>query len=149
MTYNIRDILNEVKHNTYNFLTGNQRLYDVSISERRATPIYSDVVNGLYVRYFTCRSNLIKVGPVYEIDANQYAGIKTNPNFTTVQLLWRIRGALEDDSIMISGKEVINSGVMSENQAILDAAAKVIPAIAVYIKEMDEYYQGDWPEPTG
>ena len=149
MTYNLRDLLNDAKHKTYNFLAGNKRLYDVSITERRAVPVYGDVVSGLYVRYFTCRSNLVKFGPVYEIDANQYAGIITNPNFTTITLPWRIRGKLDDDTIMISNTEVINSGILTENQVLLNTAAKQIPAILYYIKEMDEYYQGEWPDPTG
>lgn len=144
MTYNIRNLLDDLKTTTYNFLTKKERMYNVSVDERRATPVYNDIAIGVYTRYFACRANLVKYGPVYEVDSGQYSGLKLNPNFVTVQIPWRIRGPLDDEHMMISQKEVVNPGVESENKALVETAAKIIPAIVYYLKDPLEYYQGDF-----
>jgi hypothetical protein len=151
--YDLDKILHELTVNQYDSLADNKRFYEISAEDNRAYPVYGDIVSGIYTRYFTCRSNLVKHGPVYEIDAGQYKGLSGNANFVSVEIPWRIRGKIDDTSLWISGMEVKNPGVVSQNKALIEDAAQRIPAIVYYMlsndpvitkKRLLEYYQGDF-----
>jgi len=141
MDYNLQHILDTLIADNYNSNKMNRPLYNISVTESRAYPVYRDIMSGIYTRYFTCRSNLTKYGPVCEINADQYAGLSANPNFVCVQLPWRICGNPDDTFFMIAGKQVKNPGVKSQNKAIIIEAAHKIPALVYYLKNLLEYYQ--------
>jgi len=149
MLTKLKDIRDNMTNVIYNMFTNNKKFYNISPVSNRAHPVYGQVLAGYYTRYFICRTQQIKYGPVIEIDLNQYANLSSNPNFIVVEIPWNVCGPLEDGMLVIAGKEVPNPGVISQNKALVLTASEKIPALIYYIKEhYDEYHMENCPAYT-
>lgn len=149
--YNFKQIIKNLTVKKYDNLTGKREFYEATSVESRAYPAYLDITAGFYTRYFACRTHLINIGPVREIDANQFSVLSSNPNYAVVQMQWRIRGSLEDVTIWVNEKEVVIPGIITQNKAVIEYAAITIPAIKSYFYKRDgslrnpqEYYLGEF-----
>jgi len=143
MPFDINKIIDNARVGLYDRLTGKRKRYEAVLRQRQAEPVYRDVMSGIYTRYFTCRSHLVRVGPVFEIDHGQYTHLTTDPLLVTISVPWKISGPLEDTVYYVNGVETPVYGVLHQNKMLIQEAAKKIPIIVAYIKDYAAYHQGN------
>jgi hypothetical protein len=101
-----------------------------------------DISRGFMLRYFARQTNQT-TEYITEIDKTEFDSLQSNKFYTTLELVWRITGALDD----VAGPSVANSptrsftGLKTANQLALLAAEKTLPGIQSRIPNLTQFYQ--------
>ncbi len=98
----------------------------------------TDLDNGYVMRYFTRQSNHT-TGEIYEISKQTFDRFRTNSLFQTLELKWKIVGALDD---IIRNDIRIYTGVLSANMITLANAEAVLPGLKQKLSNLVQYYKG-------
>lgn len=100
-----------------------------------------DIDRGYITRYFVRRSN-VDNGEIVEIDKDKYNVVKNSKLHQTIEVIWRISGAL-DSMKNEQWTEDINlyTGVLDANEAAIKRAELEMPGIKYKLNDLLQYYQ--------
>jgi hypothetical protein len=99
------------------------------VRESVPKPDDSDYERGIMTRYF-CRPTVRKSGEIKEISKETCSRLQKNPLYTTLEIIWKIGGPLEESKMDVTGKYEVDRSVKKANKATLKEAEKKMPGIS-------------------
>jgi hypothetical protein len=124
--------------NRYNKISKNKLSIRYNIKAHIPTPNKKDYVRGYITRYFIQKMN-DKGSPIYEVDIQTKLYYGSKPQFSTVQLKWRLSGPktpkYDSKGIMI------DKSVSESNRIAIKLNAKEIPNLKLYLPNLLQFYK--------
>ena len=78
-------------------------------------------------------------GEITEISKSDHAHLQLNSFYTTIKLIWRVSGKLDD---VFTGKIRTYTGVKTANRISLEEAEKVLPGMIHQVRNPLQFYVG-------
>jgi len=123
---------------SYNKLTRKSVVPNTSLSTHIPTPSEKDYKNGYIARYFAQKVN-DSSSPIYEINANTFTRIQTNPMFVSVSIKWRITGPKE--TIYREDGQLLDMNVAESNRRAILLHYDKIPNLKLYLPNLLQFYK--------
>lgn len=124
--------------NRYNKISKNKPQVRYNVEAHIPTPSDKDYIRGYIRRYFVQKLN-DKGSPIYEVNSSTKSYYNSKPQFSSVQLKWRISGPKtpEYDSKGI----VIDKSVSESNRIAIKLHANEIPNLKLYLPNLLQFYK--------
>lgn len=123
----------------YKDLIKNKKIHSLNIPKTIVpSPTDNDYANGSIERYFTQKTNDI-YGFVYEVNAQTYNELKSNPYWITEKIKWRLSGPM-DIVYTVDGK-IKDKGVINSNKASIAEGQKIIKNLNLYLPNILQFYK--------
>jgi hypothetical protein len=101
-----------------------------------------DLDNGYVWRYFVRQLTSIEPSQIIEVKESQYIYFSTIPLYTTVKLVWRIRGSL-DDILDKTNTVRLYTGVITANKLAIADKSKEMVGLKEKLINPAQFYQGE------
>lgn len=98
----------------------------------------TDLDKGFVYRYFSRQTNHV-VGEIVEINESHYNNIITVPLYTSIRMIWRIRGELDD---AYRGTLRVYVGVITSNTLAIEEGDKILSGLKLKLTNPLQFYQG-------
>lgn len=108
------------------------------VRESIPKPDNIDYQRGILLRYF-CRPTVRKAGEIKEISKETYDRLQRNPLYTTLEIVWKIGGPLEESTMDITGKYEVDRSVKKANKATLKEAETKMSGISNRLTNLLQY----------
>lgn len=123
----------------YNNLIQSSSLSTIQIPKTfLPNPSDSDYSDGFINRYFIQKAN-DKTSPVFEISKSTYNNFLSNPLWSKVELVWKIKGDLEP--VFNEKGVLIDVGVRNSNLNEITKNQKAIPPLKSYLINPTQFYK--------